>query len=262
MYVLLETVTVIVTQTLPKSPTAILTTTWTVTFMSSNCMYERFSGRRTAAWSRLWFSLSFEMIVFHHPSRQVLERWKNPKQTSSFLTSLHTHTHTHTHWSAARRPVSWWTVLYWYEVLIWNLRVNHQCSANDKRVHRHTKSFPNHCKESISFYCPARKQKHNRVYDLKTLFKCVTMSEGICDSYWAHKWVIYSVINGWADGNITQWSILTLSSNNLWDGECLFYFRTAERKSREKLILIHIHLGSMQRKPVYKVTYWMLCLYS
>ncbi len=174
----------------------------------------------------------------------------------------HTHTHTHTHWSAARRPVSWWTVLYWYEVLIWNLWVNHQCSANDKRVHRHTKSFPNHCKESISFYCPARKQKHNRVYDLKTLFKCVTMSEGICDSYWAHKWVIYSVINGWADGNITQWSILTLSSNNLWDGECLFYFRTAERKSSEKLISIHIHLGSMQRKPVYKVTYWMLCLYS
>ncbi len=96
MYVLLETVTVIVTQTLPKSPTAILTTTWTVTFMSSNCMYERFSGRRTAAWSRLWFSLSFEMIVFHHPSRQVLERWKNPKQMSSFLTSLPTHTHTHT----------------------------------------------------------------------------------------------------------------------------------------------------------------------
>lgn len=87
MYVLLETVTVIVTQTLPKNPTAILTATWTVTFM-----YERFSGRRTAAWCRLWFSLSFEMIVFPHPPHHVLERIK----TNVLFPDEPPHTHTHT----------------------------------------------------------------------------------------------------------------------------------------------------------------------
>lgn len=88
MYVLLETVTVIMTQTLLKNLTAILT----VTFMrtATACMNVSVVGEQQLEFSSK-FSLSFEMIVFHHPPHQVLERWKNLKPTCSFLTSLHTH---------------------------------------------------------------------------------------------------------------------------------------------------------------------------
>lgn len=167
--------------------------------------------------------------------------------------SLHTHTHTEVLPVVLFRDLpGLWAVLYWYEVLVWNLWVNHQCSANDKRVHRHTRTFLITAKSPFPFTvqpgsnpCPKESVTHT--------------GPQISDLY---------AINGWADGNITQWSILTLSSNSLWDGECLFSFRTTERKSSKNLTnclsvsAIHIHLGSMQRKPVQNFTYWKLCLYS
>lgn len=173
MYVLLET--------FPKCPTAILTASRTVTFV------------RTA-------TACMNISVEGEQQLEVASDFLYPLKWLSFITLIKMEeSQTDDLFPTANTEVlpvivfrylpGLWTVLYWYEVLLWNLWVNHQCSMNDKRVHQHTKNFPNHCKESISFHRPARKWKHSREYNLKTLFKCVTMSEGICDSYWAtNKW--------------------------------------------------------------------------